>query len=166
MNKTEPKSFDVTLQVQGRACGKLRTEVDLTWVRRGKAKEIFHLATDESTLLGGENSAPPPLAYFATALVGCLMTHIRMFSRSMEIPVRDVDTNATFRWAGRQVGDVPYEARLEEISIDIEIDSDAAEGDLLRLIDAAKQGCFVEKTLSQGITVSHRLKRPGGWTSL
>lgn len=84
----------------------------------------------------------------------------------MEIPVRNVDTNATFRWMGRQVGEVPYEARLDEISIDIEIDSDADEGDLLRLIDAAKQGCFVEKTLSQGITVSHRLKRPGGWTSL
>lgn len=166
MNRSDAKSFDVTLQVRGKACGKLRTEVDLSWIRRGKVEEVFHLATDESALLGGENSAPPPLAHFATALVGCLMTHIRMFSKSMGIPIRDVDTNATFRWMGRQVGDVPYEARLDEISIDIEIDSDAAEGDLLRLIDAAKQGCFVEKTLSQGIVVSHRLKRPGGWTSL
>lgn len=166
MTENGPKEFDVVFEARGTACGKMRTEVDLTWVRPGRKNEVFHLATDEGPLFGGESTAPPPLAHFAAALVGCLMTHIRAFSKSMDIPIRDVSTKAAFRWNGRQIGGAPYEARLDAISIDISIDSDAAEGDLLRLVATAKQGCFVEQALSQAVTVSHRLKRQGGWTSI
>lgn len=166
MNPRAPKEFDVVFEAQATATGAMRTDVELTWVRPGMKNEVFHLATDEGPLLGGENTAPPPLAHLAAALLGCLLTHIRVFSVSMNIPIRGATTNATFRWKGRCVGEAPYESSNSGMSIDIDIDSDAAEGDLLRLVAAAKQGCFVEQTLAQGITISHRLKRRGGWTSL
>jgi Predicted redox protein, regulator of disulfide bond formation len=163
---TRTNEFDVTFALRSRTCGKQRTEFELAEIHSGKADEVFHMATDESRSPAGENSAPPPLAHFATALVGCLVTHIRAFARAMDIPLRDVSAEATFRWIGRRIGDATHEARLDAISIDIDIDSVAAEGDLLRLVDLAKKGSFVEQTLSQSINLSHRLKRPGGWTSL
>jgi uncharacterized OsmC-like protein len=158
--------FEIVFQAKGTASGKMRSEIDLTWVRPDGRNTHFQLATDESVALGGEDSAPPPLAYFAASMVGCLMTHVRAFSKTMRIPVRDVDVDASFRWRGRRASEAPYESRLEAIALDIEIDSDAAEGDLLRLIAAAKQGCFIEQSLSSDVAVSHRLKRRGGWTSL
>ncbi len=166
MSGRSSKEFEVVFVARGVASGKMRTDVELEWLQPGGKSEVYHLATDEGPLLGGENTAPPALAHFATALVGCLVTHIRAFSSTMRIPIRDVSVHSTFRWRGRRIGDAPYEAGLDAISIDIDVDSDAAEGDLLRLIAAAKQGCFIEQSLAQGITVAHRLKREGGWTSL
>ena len=160
------KEFEIVFQARGTASGKMRSEIDLTWVQPDGGDSHFQLVTDESVALGGDGSAPPPLAYFAASLVGCLMTHVRAFSRTMRIPIRSVDVDASFRWRGRRVSEAPYESRLEAIALDIEIDSDAAEGDLQRLIAAAKQGCFIEQSLSPDVAVSHRLKRRGGWTSL
>lgn len=166
MTEQGRKEFEIVFEAKGTAAGKMRSDVALTWVRPNGNDETFHLSTDEGPLLGGENTAPPPLAFFATALVGCLMTQIRAFSKSMKISIRDVNVDATFRWCARQVGGAPYEAQPKAISVEIDIDSDATEGDLLRLISAAKKGCFVEQTISRSVRISHRLKRPGGWTSL
>ncbi|WP_164662196.1 OsmC family protein [Tropicibacter sp. Alg240-R139] len=158
--------FDVVFEAKGTAVGRMRNKVDLTWVKRGNDSETFSLATDEGVFHGGENTAPPPLAYFGAALVGCLMTQIRAFSKRMQIPIRDVKVNAKLQWKGRQIGRNPYETQPKGFSVDVDIDSDASEGDLLRLVDAAKKGCFVEQTLMQSNRIQHRLKREGGWTSL
>lgn len=166
MNTHGTRSSDVTFDVRATASGRLRTEIDLTRRGSGDPLAVFHMVTDECRGHGGESSAPPPLAHFAAALVGSLMSHIRRFARTMGIPVNRLTMNATMRWASRRSGDMLHEARPDAISIDIEIDSNASEGDLLRLIDLARQGCFIEQTLAQGVTVHHRLKRPGGWTSL
>ncbi len=47
--------------------------------------------------------------------------------------------------------------------LDVDIDSPASEEDLRRLLEAAKKGCFLEQTLSQGLNVGHRLKIDGTW---
>ncbi len=48
-------------------------------------------------------------------------------------------------------------------SLDVEVDSDASEEELRKLIAAAKKGCFIEQTLAEGIVVGHRLKLDGKW---
>lgn len=158
--------FEVTFEAKGTAVGKMRNEVELTWVKTDGENEIFSQATDEGPFHGGENTAPPPLAYFGTALVGCLMTQIRAFSKRMKIPIRDVKVSATLRWSGRQLDREPYITKPEGFSLDVDIDSDASEGDLIRLVDAAKRGCFIEQTLAQPNTIQHRLKRSDGWISI
>lgn len=166
LRQDRARDREVSIDVRARATGLLRSEIDLSWSDDANAAEVFHLATDECPRLGGEGSAPSPLAYFAAALLGSLMSHVRTFARSMDIRVNDLSMTATFRWNFRQTGEAVHESSPDSISVDIDIDSDAREGDLLRLVDLARQGCFIEQTLRQGITVSHRLKRPGGWTSL
>lgn len=155
--------FSVEFEAKGRAVGKMRNEIDLTWVKSDGENEVFSMATDEGVFHGGEDTAPPPLAYFATGLVGCAMTQIRAFSKRMRIPIRDVKATARLLWSGRQVGTNPYVTAPEGFSIDFEIDSDASQDDIIRLITAAKKGCFVEQTLAVPNTVGHRLLTSEGW---
>ncbi len=55
---------DITITVEAHSAGKMRKEARVTSARG----ETFTLACDESAHLGGENTAPPPLAYFSASI--------------------------------------------------------------------------------------------------
>ncbi len=50
----------------------------------------FEFATDEGPAHGGDQTAPPLLAYFCTGLVTCLMTQLRAFSKRLRVDIRGV----------------------------------------------------------------------------
>ena len=154
------KRFDVEFEGTGRATGRMRNDISVSFTTMG---ETFDLATDEGAFHGGEGSAPPPLALFTAALIGCVMTQIRAFSKRLKIEVGEVEVSAKMHWEGRQVGREPYVTAPVGFSLDIDLDSSASPSDQQRLIDAAKQGCFIEQTLKTGIEVGHRLKIGDAW---
>lgn len=125
--------------------------------------ETWEMATDEGAFHGGDATAPPPLAYFATALVGCLMTQIRAFSKLLDMPVTSVTATARIKWRGRQLGNAPYRTEPVGLEIDLDIDSTADASRLATLVAAAKQGCFIEQTLVRENTITHRLKSGETW---
>jgi uncharacterized OsmC-like protein len=59
---------------------------------------------------------------------------------------------------GKMIPGEPYETEPIGFDLDIDIDSDANLDDLKHLILTAKKGCFIEQTLGQENTISHRLK--------
>ena len=151
------KTFNVTYEVSGRSVGKMRNEI------RGRQTEPsiepeFEMATDEAGFHDGEGSAPLPLAYFCTGLVACLMTQIRAFSKRMRIETGDVNVNAVIKWTATMEGRNPYKSLPKEFLLDIDLDSSASLDDQKRLIEASKEGCFIEATLANPIPVHHRLK--------
>ena len=152
--------FDVIFRGEGTASGRMRNDISVEF---STMKESFELATDEGAFHGGEGSAPPPLALFTAALVGCVMTQIRAFSKRLKIPIGQVKVNATLHWEGRQRGREPYVTAPVGFALEIDLDSPAAAEDQLRLLAAAKAGCFIEQTLKQGIEVGHRLKISDAW---
>lgn len=160
------KELNVIYKAHGRACGALRTEIDLTLLQDDKPSEAFRLSTDGNAGRNALASGPSPLAHFAAALVGSLTMQLQLLARTMGIVMRDVTTDAILRCVGRQIDDTHSAVRLQSISIDFMIDSDAPEGELLRLLDLVKNSCIVEQSLSPDISISHRLKRQGGWVSL
>lgn len=160
------KRFDVVFEAEGRATGRMRNEVSLAWRKADGSAETFFQATDEGPFHGGENTAPPPLAYFSTALVGCLMTQIRAFARRLAIPLADVRVSARLHWAGEQRGRAPYVTRPVGFALDVALDGPADDADRLRLLQAAIGGCFVEQTLATGIAVHHRLQTAAGWVEV
>lgn len=154
-------NFDVVYETEGRSVGKLRNEISISWV--GANEGPWEMATDEGTFHGGENTAPPPIAYWAAGFTGCLMTQIRAFSKRMKIPINDVTVKARFEWSGHQINRDPYVTNPKGFSFDIEIDSDASLEDLTKLIEAAKKGCFIDQTMAVANTVDHRLKVGEDW---
>ena len=152
--------FNVVFKGEGKASGRMRNDISVEF---STMKESFELATDEGAFHGGEGSAPPPIALFTAALVGCIMTQIRAFSKRLEIPIGQVMVNATLHWEGKQRGREPYVTAPVGFGLDIDLDSPASVDDQRRLLDAAKAGCFIEQTLKQGIEVDHRLMIGDVW---
>ena len=71
--------------------------------------------------------------------------------------------NAKLHWRGEQIGRDPYTTAPVGFDLDIDFDSAASKNDQMRLLEAAKKGCFIETTLMQGLAVGHRLQIDGGW---
>ena len=154
------KTFDVIFEGTGVSSGKMRNDIHVDWPAQG---ESFDLATDEGPFHGGDGTAPPPLALFTAALTGCIMTQIRAFSKRLKVPIGTVEVKARLHWKGAQEGAEPYVTAPVGFDLDIDLGSDAPAEDQLRLIAAAKKGCFIETTLMQGLEVGHRLKVDGDW---
>lgn len=157
-------NFDVIYEAEGRSVGKLRNEISISWL--GANEGPWEMATDEGKFHGGEDTAPPPIAYWAAGFTGCIMTQIRAFSKRMRIPIKDVTVKARFEWTGHQVGSEPYITGPKLFGFDIEIDSDASSEELKRLVEAAKKGCFIDQTMAVANTVGHRLKIGDEWVEV
>ena len=155
-----PRRFDVIFEGTGTSTGKMRNDISVDFTTM---KETFTLATDEGPFHGGDGTAPPPLALFTAALTGCIMTQIRAFAKRLDVPIGTVTVKARLHWEGEQVGREPYVTRPVGFDLDIDLDSQADPADQMRLIAAAKEGCFIETTLKQGLDVGHRLWIDGDW---
>ena len=102
------------------------------------------MAADETGFQGGDGSAPLPMAYFMAGLTSCLMTQLRAFAKKMRIDIQNAVVNCHAEWDATIEGRDPYVAAPRGVRMDIEFDSDAPVAERLRLIEAAKKGCFIE----------------------
>ncbi|MEM7442543.1 MAG: OsmC family protein [Pseudomonadota bacterium] len=160
-SSVETKRFDVVFDCQAHSTGKMRNDITVRMVE--PFVESFEMATDEGPFHGGDSSAPPPLAYFTAGLAGCIMTQLRAFAKRLRIPIDGVKVAARLHWEGEQVGRDPYVTAPVGFSLDIELDTEVSVDDQLKLIAAAKKGCFIEQTLARTNTVDHRLKVGDDW---
>jgi len=125
--------------------------------------ESFELATDEGGFHGGDGTAPPPLALFVAGLTGCVMTQIRAFAKRFKIELTDVTVNTKCHWKGEPSDDGAYVGSPVGFHLDVVIDSPAPLDEQLRLLEAAKKGCFLEASLTNVCQITHRLKTQEGW---
>jgi uncharacterized OsmC-like protein len=153
----------VQFNCTGTAVGKMRNELDVRMVQ--PFEERFELATDEGPFHGGDATAPPPLALFVGGLTGCLMTQIRAFAKRLGVSLNDLTVNTRVQWDWASKGQV-YETAPKSFEIDILIDSDDPISDQVALVQAARQGCFIEQTLGQANRIIHKLKTPDGWMAV
>lgn len=157
---SQEKVFDVIFESRGVCVGKMRNEVTNTAQQPFQVTRM--LATDEGPFQGGEDTAPTPLEFFLTGLVGCLMTQIRVFARRMKVDMRDLEVVCRAQWVAHKGAVGPYEASPSGFDIDITMNSDSPESDVHALIEASKRACFVEATLAQANEVTHSLRLNAG----
>lgn len=151
--------FNVHFTAEGVCVGKLRNEVTLTAVQPFQVTRM--LATDEGTFQGGEDTAPTPLEFFLTGLVGCLMTQIRVFAKRLKVDVEDVRVDCRAKWEALPDAVGPYQGRPVGFEIDVDVTSTSDPDQVAELISAARRGCFVEQTLSQANEIVHSLSVNG-----
>lgn len=153
------KLFDVHFTAEGSCVGKLRNEINLT------AHEPFQvermLATDEGKFQGGDDTAPTPIEFFLTGLVGCLMTQIRAFAKRLKVDISDVNVSCNAKWEAVSDPVGPYQTRPVGFDIEVDVISNEAPEKIAELVSAARRGCFLEQTLSQPNKIDHALKING-----
>ena len=77
--------------------------------------------------------------------------------------ITDPKISCRCEWIATQKGRAPYESAPKSITMDISFDTDSPVADRLRLIEAAKKGCFIEAMLTPQNEIKHRLKTEDGW---
>ncbi len=83
---------------------------------------------------------------------GCFLSNLVAAARARDIALHRV--NVVVR--GTQA-DAP--ARFSEIALEVEVDSDAPDDDVTKLIQIAERGCIVSNTLQQGTAL--KISRTG-----
>ena len=151
-----PKTYDVTCEVDATATGKMRNEITTRMVS-ATGTETFTMATDEGPFHGGDSTAPPPLALFTGALTACLMTQMRAFAKRLDVQLDDLAVTGRARWRLHADGNAPYTTEPDGFDFDVHVTSPASDDQLLRLLAAAKKGCFIEQTLVRPNVLEHRL---------
>lgn len=155
------KKIPIVFSGQGTSAGKMRNDITVSW-----GQESWDLPTDEGPFHGGDNTAPPPLSYFTSAFIGCIMTQLRAFSKRLDIPIKGCNVSARIEWVAEQEGHDPYVSSPVSMDLDIELDTTASLDDQKRLVEAAKKGCFIDQTLAIANNVGHRLKTQDGWVEV
>lgn len=156
-------TFDVIWEADTRTTDRLRTETRVRQASIGNHPEFTILTDEVGYPHGGDQTAPAPLAYFATALTTCLTTQVRAFAKKLRIDIRGIRIKARCHWRADAIGREPYVGSPVSFHLDVDIDSDAGEADLRRLLEVAKKGCFFEQTLNRPNEVTHRLKVGDAW---
>ncbi len=161
-----PRQFDLTLRAHGLCRAGAPVEVAVTGLKDGSAVQLYPPPAEGQVFEAGD-AAFPALALLAAAVVSSLLVQIRLVATAQDTPLGAVVIEASFSWCGTRIGAAPYQTRLDalQIAVSIDAESSAGEGRLLQLLDAARQGCFIQQTLLRANPIAHRLRRPGGWTS-
>lgn len=156
------KAHSAVITLEGVSSGKRRNDVRVRMAEPWQRPD-WDLATDEPPAIGGEETAPLPLCYFATGVATCFMTQMRNFARARNVQVDALEVGGHFEWKfiPGPTPREPYTAGPGEVRLDIELGSPAPLSDQLALIKAAAQGCFAEAMLV--IPVLHRLRSGDAW---
>jgi len=150
------------LDFSAQAVGKMRNEVTVTASFGGE----WGMATDEGPFHGGDDSAPPPLAYFATALAGCIMTQVRAFAKRLDIHITALSSTGWVEWWLEPGPQRTYRSGATEFGVELVCESPASNDKLVELVNAAKRGCFVEQSLVNAVPIHHRLVHNGSTTEI
>lgn len=153
-------TIPVSFSFDARAVGRMRNEVTVDSVEPASGG-VYHLATDEGPMHGGEASAPTPLHLFTAALAGCFLTQVRAFAKRLNVATDGLRVNGTAQWQATAERGEPYVSEPIGITLAVHVDSTAGTQALIDLIEAAKKGCFIEQSLAAGVQVRHELHHDG-----
>jgi uncharacterized OsmC-like protein len=126
-----------------------------TVTRRGNGENTWTLVSDEPRVIGGGNTAPPPVAFLTASVGFCLLTHLVQHTRMLRMTVDGHRVEVTASW--HQTGSVlrgDVRGHCDGIDVVIEIDSAESEDRIHKLVTTSVQGCFVIQTLRTPVSVS------------
>jgi uncharacterized OsmC-like protein len=100
-------------------------------------------------LSGEDASAPDPVSSFLGALGGCLLMSLRVAAR-----VRNVELGrSSVRASSNEKG------HLKEIKVELQVESDASDEQLHRLVELAERGCHIRNLIRDDLTFALKLTR-------
>lgn len=103
------------------------------------------VAFDEPVDMGGSGGAPTPVEHLLGALGACLSLSVRAMAERDDAPVGSIDCD---------VEGSPESGPLASVSVHIDLESDAPDDVLDRIVTKAQRACYVERALAEDVDVS------------
>jgi putative redox protein len=125
-------------------------EVTATWLGGWqtdvRARE-HGVRVDEPASVGGDDTGMMPTELFCAAMASCFCLAVGYAARKRDIELPGLTVVVRARRAGREL-------RYE--SLDVEVQAEADDETLARLVERAKPLCWVSNSLAAGIAVEYR----------
>ncbi|MFB6158814.1 MAG: OsmC family protein [Candidatus Nanohalobium sp.] len=104
---------------------------------------------DEPEAHGGTGAAPNPVEYELGALTGCINVTLHTVADEMDVEVEDltVEISGELNPAKFQGKDTEERAGFKQIDVEVDIESDADQETLERLVEEVEERCPVRDNL-------------------
>ena len=138
---------------------KVRTDGNLIKEARvGK----FTFQSDEAAMLGGDDTAPNPLAYFVASIGFCLLTQLTRACALEDLAVESIemDVRASFPLESKYgISDVS--AACEQVTYTVDVQGDVDVAAMAKALEWAESVCHVVRSLKEPVPVEMALKLNG-----
>jgi uncharacterized OsmC-like protein len=101
------------------------------------------------SLSGEDATAPDPVSSFLGALGGCLLMSLRVAARVRKVELGRSSVRASSNEKGH----------LKEIKVELQVESDASDQQLHRLVEVAERGCHIRNLIREDVTFGLEIKR-------
>ena len=150
----------VVLNVEVESLDRMRKKATVTVEHpRGSTFEII---CDEGPYLGGDDSAPPPLAYFCAGVAFCLMTQLSRYAAIAKLKLKKATLRQTTRFfmeGSFLTGTIQGGALGVETLVDIESDEPVEK--IRELVAIADRSCFASQSMVQPVPTRVRVTLNG-----
>jgi uncharacterized OsmC-like protein len=100
-------------------------------------------------LSGEDASAPDPVSSFLGALGGCLLMSLRVTARVRKVELGRSSVRASANEKGH----------LKEIKVELQVESNASDEQLHRLVEVAERGCHIRNLIRDDMTFALEIRR-------
>ena len=142
--KADPKKAIRTVQIEGywmtegRSCGPAEYQFVATCKTE---KGTFNVEVDSPGFMGGGGNRPGPMHYCLVGMASCFLATLVGVASEKGIRLNRVDVKASCELDFRKplgLGDHPI---VRSVRFDLQIEADVDRGELIRLVEEAKERC-------------------------
>ncbi|MGI9472399.1 MAG: OsmC-related (seleno)protein, partial [Rubripirellula sp.] len=122
----------------------------------------FEIICDEGPYLGGDDSAPPPLAYYSASLAFCLLTQLSRYAAIKKLKIQSMRLSQETRFSmDGSVAKGTLSGRGLEVITQLEIESSESAESIRRMIEIGEQSCFVHQSVIHSVPTRIEAKLNG-----
>ncbi|MCM2375294.1 OsmC family protein [Aporhodopirellula aestuarii] len=156
MERTDPEEHgaslkpvqkrEVVLRLEAESLDNMRKQAT---VRVDQPKgSTFQIICDEGPYLGGDDSAPPPLAYYSASIAFCLLTQLSRYASIKKLNIHSMKLSQETRFAMEgSVVKGTLAGRGVEVVTNLDIESDESEETIRQMIEVGKNSCFIHQSI-------------------
>jgi len=123
---------------------------------------VFSITCDEGPALGGDDTAPAPLAYFCASIAFCMLTQVARYAKMTKLKVASMHLEQSMRFSmsGSMVAGT-MQCGVVGLSQRLIIESDEPEDQVRKMVRMGKQTCYIHSALANPIPTTTEVELNG-----
>ncbi|WP_372717213.1 OsmC-related (seleno)protein [Novipirellula sp.] len=108
----------------------------------------FEIICDEGPYLDGDDTAPPPLAYYSASIAFCFLTQLSRYATVRKLKIRSMKLTQETRFT--MEGSIikgTLAGQGVEVVTHLDIESDEPEEAIRQMIEVGKNSCFIHQSI-------------------
>lgn len=113
---------------------------------------VFSIVCDEGPALGGDDTAPAPLAYFCASIAFCLLTQVSRYAKmtKLKIAAMRLEQSMRFSMNGSMMAGT-MQCNVVGLTQKLIVESDEPADKIRKMVQMGKQTCYIHNALAKPV---------------